>query len=98
MYSMKPVLRTVLYEKKIVLKESVYFYIDLKKKKRYTHTYGQDELKIMRNDKKGKKMLILKNIWNGIDVDEKWNWGNSSRGHKILDNCQFELIEDSIVI
>lgn len=31
MYSMKPVLRTVLYEKKIVLKESVYFYIDLKK-------------------------------------------------------------------
>lgn len=80
MYSMKPVLRTVLYEKKIVLKESVYFYIDLKKK-RYTHTYGQDELKIMRNDKKGKKMLILKNIWNGIDVDEKWNWGNSSRGH-----------------
>lgn len=29
---MKPVLRTVLYEKKIVLKESVYFYIDLKKK------------------------------------------------------------------
>lgn len=59
MYSMKPVLRTVLYEKKIVLKESVYFYIDLKKK-RYTHTYGQDELKIMRNDKKRKKMLIEK--------------------------------------
>lgn len=97
MYSMKPVLRTVLYEKKIVLKESTTTSI-WKKRRRYTHTYGQDELKIMRNDKKGKKMLILKNIWNGIDVDEKWNWGNSSRGHKILDNCQFELIEDSIVI
>lgn len=41
----------------------------------------------MRNDKKGKKMLILKNIWNGIDVDEKWNWGNFFRGYKILDNC-----------
>lgn len=59
MYRMIPVLSTVLYEKKIVLKESVYFYIDLKKR-RYTHTYGQDELKIMRNDKKRKKMLIEK--------------------------------------
>lgn len=98
MYSMKPVLRTVLYEKKIVLKESVYFYIDLKKKIRYTHTYGQDELKIMRNDKKKERKCLLKNIWNWIDADEKWNWGNSSRGHKILDNWQFELIEDSIVI
>lgn len=97
MNSMKPVLRTALYEKKIVLKESLLLH-RFEKKRRYTHTYGQDELKIMRNDKKGKKMLILKNIWNGIDVDEKWNWGNSSRGHKILDNCQFELIEDSIVI
>lgn len=37
MYSMKPVLRTVLYEKKIVLKESVYFYIDLKKEDIPTH-------------------------------------------------------------
>lgn len=32
MYSMKFVFCIVLYEKKIVLKEFVYFYIDLKKK------------------------------------------------------------------
>lgn len=63
---MKPVLRTVLYEKKIVLKESVYFYIDLKKKRRYTHTYGQDELKIMRNDKKREENAY-------IEKHMKWN-------------------------
>lgn len=63
---MKPVLRTVLYEKKIVLKESVYFYIDLKKKRRYTHTYGQDELKIMRNDKKREENA-------NIEKHMKWN-------------------------
>lgn len=34
MYSMKFVFCIVLYEKKIVLKEFVYFYIDLKKKKK----------------------------------------------------------------
>lgn len=39
MYSMKFVFCIVLYEKKIVLKEFFYFYIDLKKK-RYIYIYG----------------------------------------------------------